>query len=121
MIYKLIIISTGLFLHSCKIDYKHIKEKELNYSLNIISNKNYKDDRFQPPFFSIVGKNPETNKIDTFEDGRWFSSISDSIEIGDTVYKKKGDNFFLIKKRNLILKVKDKSNKKGEFIEILNR
>ena len=93
------------YLLYCKIDFTNGQNQtELDYSVNIISNKNYKDDRVISVFFTIIGNNPETNKLDTFNDGRWFSSVSDSIEKGDTVFKMKGKDYFLIKKKNYILK-----------------
>lgn len=93
----------------------------LDYSVNIVSNKNYKDDRIKSAFFIIIGNNPETNKIDTFNDGRWFSNVSDSIEKGDTVFKMKGKDYFLIKKKDYILKINSEKNQEGKFIEILKR
>ena len=66
------------YLLFCKIDFTNGQNQtELDYSVNIISNKNYKDDRVISVFFTIIGNNPETNKLDTFNDGRWFSSVSD--------------------------------------------
>ncbi|GGF09685.1 hypothetical protein SAMN05443634_111129 [Chishuiella changwenlii] len=94
---------------------------ELDYSVNIISNKSYKEDKIKSAFFTIKGKNPETDKIDTFDAGRWFSNVSDSIEKGDTLYKIKGEKFFLIKKEKYILKVNSKVNTNGEIIEIIKR
>ncbi len=119
---NLIIFTLFFFLNSCKIDFTNGQEQyELDYSVNIISNKSYKEDRIQSTFFTIIGKNPDTNKIDTFEDGRWFSNVSDSIEKGDTLYKVKGENFFLIKKKNNILKINSEINTNGEMIEVLKR
>lgn len=119
---KVIILSVIFYLNSCKIDITNGQEEhELNYSVNIISNKNYKEDRVKSAFFTIVGKNPDTNKIDTFEDGRWFSSVSDSIEKGDTLFKVKGENFFLIKKKNNILKINYEINSNGKILEVLKR
>ena len=95
------------YLLFCKIDFTNGQNQtELDYSVNIISNKNYKDDRVISVFFTIIGNNPETNKLDTFNDGRWFSSVSDSIEKGDTVFKMKGKDYFLIKKKNYICRRK---------------
>ncbi len=119
---NIIIFSIVFSLNSCKIDVTNGQEQyELDYSVNIISNKNYKDNRVKSAFFKIIGKNPETNKIDTFEDGRWFSNVGDSIEKGDTLYKVKGENFFLIKKKNNILKINSEINTNGEMIEVLKR
>ncbi|MFV0162646.1 hypothetical protein NZD85_14575 (plasmid) [Empedobacter stercoris] len=119
---KVIILSVLFFTISCKMDITNgQKEYELNYSVNIISNKNYKEDRIKSAFFTIIGKNPDTNRIDTFEDGRWFSNVSDSIEKGDTLYKVKGENFFLIKKKNNILKINYEINVNGKILEVLKR
>ena len=110
------------YLLFCKIDFTNGQNQtELDYSVNIISNKNYKDDRVISVFFTIIGNNPETNKLDTFNDGRWFSSVSDSIEKGDTVFKMKGKDYFLIKKKNYILKINLEKNQQGKFIEVLKR
>lgn len=110
------------YLLYCKIDFTNGQNQtELDYSVNIISNKNYKDDRVISVFFTIIGNNPETNKLDTFNDGRWFSSVSDSIEKGDTVFKMKGKDYFLIKKKNYILKINLEKNQQGKFIEVLKR
>ena len=110
------------YLLFCKIDFTNGQNQtELDYSVNIISNKNYKDDRVISVFFTIIGNNPETNKLDTFNDVRWFSSVSDSIEKGDTVFKMKGKDYFLIKKKNYILKINLEKNQQGKFIEVLKR
>lgn len=119
---KIIIFSVFFFTSSCKMDITNGQEEyELNYSVNIISNKNYKDDRVKSAFFTIIGRNPDTNRIDTFKDGRWFSNVSDSIEKGDTLYKLKGESFFLIKKKNNILKINYEINANGEILEVLKR
>ncbi|WP_313252396.1 hypothetical protein [Empedobacter sp.] len=110
------------YLYFFKSDFTNGQNQtELDYSVNIISNKNYKDDRVISVFFTIIGNNPETNKLDTFNDGRWFSSVSDSIEKGDTVFKMKGKDYFLIKKKNYILKINLEKNQQGKFIEVLKR
>ncbi|WP_143147338.1 hypothetical protein [Chishuiella changwenlii] len=119
---NIIIFSIVYFLNSCKMDITNGQEQfELDYSVNIISNKSYKEDKIKSAFFTIKGKNPETDKIDTFDAGRWFSNVSDSIEKGDTLYKIKGEKFFLIKKEKYILKVNSKVNTNGEIIEIIKR
>lgn len=84
-------------------------------------NNNYKEDKVKSASFTIIGNNPETNKIDSFKDGRWFSNVSDSIEKGDTVFKMKGKDYFLIKKKNYILKINLEKNQQGKFIEVLKR
>lgn len=110
------------YLYFFKSDFTNgQKQAELDYSLNIVSSKNYKDDRVKSASFTVIGNNPETNKIDTFNDGRWFSNVSDSIEKGDTVFKMKGKDYFLIKKKDYILKINSEKNQEGKFIEILKR
>jgi len=96
-------------------------QTDLDYSVNIIFNNNYKEDKVKSASFTIIGNNPETNKIDSFKDGRWFSNVSDSIEKGDTVFKMKGKDYFLIKKKNYILKINLEKNQQGKFIEVLKR
>ncbi|MDM1297619.1 hypothetical protein HXZ94_03765 [Empedobacter falsenii] len=110
------------YLLFCKIDFTNGQNQtELDYSVNIISNNNYKEDKVKSASFTIIGNNPETNKIDSFKDGRWFSNVSDSIEKGDTVFKMKGKDYFLIKKKNYILKINLEKNQQGKFIEVLKR
>ncbi len=110
------------YLLYCKIDFTNGQNQtELDYSVNIISNNNYKEDKVKSASFTIIGNNPETNKLDTFNDGRWFSSVSDSIEKGDTVFKMKGKDYFLIKKKDYILKINLEKNQQGKFIEVLKR
>lgn len=110
------------YLYFFKSDFTNGQNQtELDYSLNIVSNKNYKDDRVKSASFTVIGNNPETNKIDTFNDGRWFANVSDSIEKGDTVFKMKGKDYFLIKKKDYILKINSEKNQEGKFIEILKR
>lgn len=111
-----------IYLYFFKSDFTNgQKQTELDYCVNIISNKNYKDDRVKSASFTIIGNNPETNTIDTFNDGRWFSNVCDSIEKGDTVFKMKGKDYFLIKKKDYILKVNSEKNEQGKFIEVLTR
>ncbi|MDH1603917.1 hypothetical protein, partial [Empedobacter sp. GD03739] len=79
------------YLYFFKSDFTNGQNQtELDYSVNIIFNNNYKEDKVKSASFTIIGNNPETNKIDSFKDGRWFSNVSDSIEKGDTVFKMKG-------------------------------
>ncbi|MBW1619078.1 hypothetical protein [Empedobacter falsenii] len=66
------------YLYFFKSDFTNGQNQtELDYSVNIISNKNYKDDRIKSAFFTIIGNNPETNKLDSFNDGRWFYNVRD--------------------------------------------
>ncbi|MFV0144598.1 hypothetical protein OBK22_05300 [Empedobacter falsenii] len=110
------------YLYFFKSDFTNGQNQtELDYSVNIISNNNYKEDKVKSASFTIIGNNPETNKLDTFNDGRWFSSVSDSIEKGDTVFKMKGKDYFLIKKKDYILKINLEKNQQGKFIEVLKR
>ncbi|WP_282629606.1 hypothetical protein [Empedobacter sedimenti] len=110
------------YLYFFKSDFTNGQNQtELDYSVNIISNNNYKEDKVKSASFTIIGNNPETNKIDSFKDGRWFSNVSDSIEKGDTVFKMKGKDYFLIKKKNYILKINLEKNQQGKFIEVLKR
>ncbi|MDH0660436.1 MULTISPECIES: hypothetical protein [Empedobacter] len=110
------------YLYFFKSDFTNGQNQtELDYSVNIIFNNNYKEDKVKSASFTIIGNNPETNKIDSFKDGRWFSNVSDSIEKGDTVFKMKGKDYFLIKKKNYILKINLEKNQQGKFIEVLKR
>lgn len=60
----------------------------------------------QNHYFEIKGTNPYTKKVDYFKDySRWMSTYSDSINKGDTIFKEKGDDFYLIKKKDRILKI----------------
>ena len=103
---KLIIIFIFIF-SSCKEETcESARDKENEYHFNIISLSSYKDNFNQDSYFEIRGINPETkNNIFFKDDGRWISTYSDSIEKGDTLYKKKGDDFFLIKKKNSLIKI----------------
>lgn len=110
------------YLYFFKSDFTNGQNQtELDYSVNIIFNNNYKEDKVKSASFTIIGNNPETNKIDSFKDGRWFSNVSDSIEKGDTVFKMKGKDYLLIKKKNYILKINLEKNQQGKFIEVLKR
>ncbi|MGV0978697.1 hypothetical protein [Empedobacter falsenii] len=110
------------YLYFFKSDFTNGQNQtELDYSVNIISNNNYKEDKVKSASFTIIGNNPETNKIDSFKDGRWFSNVSDSIEKGDTVFKMKGKDYLLIKKKNYILKINLEKNQQGKFVEVLKR
>ena len=92
---------------SCKEETcESARNRENEYYFNIISPSSYKDNFIQGPYFEITGINPETKDNNFFkDDARWISAYSDSIEKGDTLYKKKGEDFFLIKKKNSLIKI----------------
>ena len=126
----LYIIIFSFFIHSCLSEtcFEN-RESKINVSFNIISPKNYKDDIFIDVYTKLEGINPETGKMDFYSDGfKWITPYRDSILKGDTLSKKKGEDFFLIKKKRSIIKIYAlKCNPNGEVdttspaFEIINR
>ena len=126
---KLIIIFIFIF-SSCKEETcESARNRENEYHFNIISTKNFRDDMIIDTYTKLEGINPETDNKDFFSDGsKWITPYRDSIEKGDTLYKKKGDDFFLIKKKNSLIKIYTlKCNQNGEVdktspkIEVIDR
>ena len=126
----LYILIFSFFIHSCIYETCfESRERKINDSFNIISPKNYKDDIFIDVYTKLEGINPETGNKDFYSDGfKWITPYRDSILIGDTLFKKKGDDFFLIKKKKNIIKVyaikcdqNGKVNTTSPAFEILNR
>ncbi|WP_353163728.1 hypothetical protein [Empedobacter brevis] len=121
---QVFIIFLSLFFSCEEETCESTRTREMRYHLNIISSLNYKENFNQNPYFEIRGINPETQNNNLFKDeGRWMSTYSDSIQKGDTIYKEFGTDYYLIKKKNRIIKIytfkcKNNGERDRESIEV---
>ena len=91
------IILFCLFTYSCSETCIEDRQNQISYSFNILSPKNFKDDFIIDTYTKLEGINPDTGNKDFYSDSyKWITPYRDSISKGDTIYKKKGVDYFLI-------------------------
>ena len=92
----------GFLIYSCKTDCHEISEVYRTEECIIIV-KGIPDST-SVYNFEIIGKTLKTRKDTIYkEQDRWFCLYYDSIEIGDTIIKRKGELIFSIHKKDTVL------------------
>ncbi len=95
----MVLISLQLIIFSCDDICKQYLEKTFRpLSYNMVVTRKYIDTKF----YRIIGKD-SSGIIDTTEEGAIDGDVYEQIEIGDTIFKKKGNlDIILIKKDTVI-------------------
>jgi len=102
-----------LMLNSCTFTCNEVKnEFYMGRACNIVVESN----RSAPRNMEIYGYNPESNAKEKYvADGGVYIELISALEVSDTLVKNNDEPFFLLKKKESILKFSMKCDSRNEF------
>ena len=102
-----------LVLNSCTFTCNEVKnEFYMGRACNIVIERN----RSTPRNMEIYGYNPESNSKEKYvADGGVYIELISALETGDTLVKNNDEPFFLLKKKQSVIKFSMKCDSANEF------
>jgi len=102
-----------LMLNSCTFTCNEVKnEFYMGRACNIVVEGN----RSAPRNMEIYGYNPKSNSKEKYvADGGVYIELISALEIGDTLVKNNDEPFFILKKKESVIKFSMRCNSENEF------